>query len=80
MMVRTTHGAGRSVSLATWRAVHSVAMSCHVIASTIRALVRSATWRCTIVQLRIRLSALLQVLMTLSARTSCRRLGNAQAY
>jgi hypothetical protein len=56
-MVRTTHGAGCSVSLATWRAVHSVAMSCQVIASAICALVRSAAWRCTIAQLCICLSA-----------------------
>jgi hypothetical protein len=37
MMVWVAHGAPRPVGLVKWRAVHSLAMSCRVIASTIRA-------------------------------------------
>jgi hypothetical protein len=35
MMVWVTLGAARPIGLATWRAIHSVAASCWVIASTI---------------------------------------------
>jgi hypothetical protein len=43
MMVRVAHGVPRLVGPATWCAVHSVALSCRVIAPTNRARERSAT-------------------------------------
>jgi hypothetical protein len=56
-MVRARHGASCPIGLATWRAVHSIATSYQVIASTIHALLWSATQHCTVARLCSRLRA-----------------------